>query len=148
MSLQGWQRAVRNQHPASGITDFWADLEVSFTKASILRRSAFFMVQLSHPYMTTGKTIALTRQTFVISVAAQMCILGWGVKGGGQDHLCWSLPALSPSGWLLDSLWACEAHCLSQPISQEVKGIPRLRELCSFIAHPQGHKSCPSSFFF
>ena len=35
------------------------------SKASILQGSAFFMVQLSHPYMTTGKTIALTRQTFV-----------------------------------------------------------------------------------
>ena len=35
------------------------------SKASILQCSAFFMVQLSHPYMTTGKTIALTRQTFV-----------------------------------------------------------------------------------
>ena len=35
------------------------------SKASILWCSAFFMVQLSHPYMTTGKTIALTRQTFV-----------------------------------------------------------------------------------
>ena len=35
------------------------------SKASILRRSAFFIVQLSLPYMTTGKTIALTRQTFV-----------------------------------------------------------------------------------
>ena len=35
------------------------------SKASILRRSAFFMVQLSHPYMTTGKTIALIRQDFV-----------------------------------------------------------------------------------
>ena len=34
-------------------------------KASILRRSAFFTVQLSHPYMITGKTIVLTRQTFV-----------------------------------------------------------------------------------
>ena len=34
-------------------------------KASILQRSAFFIVQLSHPYMTTGKTIALTRWTFV-----------------------------------------------------------------------------------
>ena len=34
------------------------------SKASILRCSAFFIVQLSHPYMTTGKTIALTRQTF------------------------------------------------------------------------------------
>ena len=35
------------------------------SKASVLRCSAFFMVQLSHPYMTTRKTIALTRQTFV-----------------------------------------------------------------------------------
>ena len=35
------------------------------SKASILRHSAFFMIQLSHPYMTTGKTIAFTRQTFV-----------------------------------------------------------------------------------
>ena len=35
------------------------------SKASFLLRSAFFIVQLSHPYMTTGKTIALTRQTFV-----------------------------------------------------------------------------------
>ena len=34
-------------------------------KASILQPSAFFIVRLSHPYMTTGKTIALTRQTFV-----------------------------------------------------------------------------------
>ena len=37
-------------------------------KASILRCSAFFMVQLSHPYMTTGKTIALTRRTLVSKV--------------------------------------------------------------------------------
>ena len=35
------------------------------SKASILRHSVFFTVQLSHPYMTTGKTIALTRRTFV-----------------------------------------------------------------------------------
>ena len=38
------------------------------SKVSILRHSAFFIVQLSHPYMTTGKTIALTRQTFVDKV--------------------------------------------------------------------------------
>ena len=37
-------------------------------KASILQRSAFFIAQLSHPYMTTGKTIALTRRTFVDKV--------------------------------------------------------------------------------
>ena len=40
------------------------------SKASILRRSAFFTVQLSHPYMTTGKTIALTRLTFVGKVTS------------------------------------------------------------------------------
>ena len=40
------------------------------SKASILRRSAFFMVQLSHPYVTTGKTIALIRWTFVGKVMA------------------------------------------------------------------------------
>ena len=38
------------------------------SKASVLRHSAFFTVQLSHPYMTTGKTIALTRWTFVDKV--------------------------------------------------------------------------------
>ena len=56
----------------------WLDLAVQGTlksllqhhssKASILRHSAFFIVQFSHPYMTTGKTIALTRQTFVDKV--------------------------------------------------------------------------------
>ena len=40
------------------------------SKASILRRLAFFTVQLSHPYVTTGKTIALTRWTFVDNVSA------------------------------------------------------------------------------
>ena len=38
------------------------------SKASILQHSTFFAVQLSHPYMTTGKTIALTRQTLVVKV--------------------------------------------------------------------------------
>ena len=66
-----------NEHP--GLISFrmdWDLLEVQGTlksllqhhsskKASILLRSAFFIVQHSHPYMTTGKTIALTRQTFV-----------------------------------------------------------------------------------
>ena len=66
-----------NEHP--GLISFrmhWLDLlavqgtlksllQHHSSKASILLRSAFFTVQLSHPYMTTGKTIALTRQTFV-----------------------------------------------------------------------------------
>ena len=66
-----------NEHP--GLVSFmmgWLDLLVAqgtskslfqhhSSKASILRCSTFFTVQLSHPYMTTGKTIALTRRTFV-----------------------------------------------------------------------------------
>ena len=40
-------------------------LQQHSSKASILQRSAFFIVQISHPYMTTGKTIALTRQTLL-----------------------------------------------------------------------------------
>ena len=49
------------------------------SKASILRCSACFTVQLSHPYMTTGKTIALTRWIFVGKVISLLfnCYLGW-----------------------------------------------------------------------
>ena len=49
------------------------------SKALILRHSAFFIVQLSHPYMTTGKILALTRRTFVSKVTSLLliCYLGW-----------------------------------------------------------------------
>ena len=48
------------------------------SKASILHHSAFFMVQLSHPYTTTGKTIALIRQTFVGKVMSLLFnMLNW-----------------------------------------------------------------------
>ena len=69
--------------------DWWDLLEVQGTlksllqhhssKASILQYSAFFILQLSHPYKTTGKTIALTRQTFVGKVMSLflLCYLGW-----------------------------------------------------------------------
>jgi len=50
LAVQGTLKSLLQQHSS---------------KASILRRSVFFTVQLSHPYMTTGKTIALTRWTFV-----------------------------------------------------------------------------------
>ena len=61
------------------------------SEASMLQRSAFFIVQLSHPYMTTGKTIALTRWTFVGKVMSLLFnmlsrLLTWGQankrKGG------------------------------------------------------------------
>jgi len=42
------------------------------SKASILQCSAFFIIQLAHPYMTTGKTIALTRQTFVDKIMSML----------------------------------------------------------------------------
>ena len=49
------------------------------SKASILQHSAFFIVQLSHPYMTTGKTIALTRWTLLAKycLCFWICYLGW-----------------------------------------------------------------------
>ena len=45
------------------------------SKVSVLRHSAFFMVQLSHPYMTTGKTIALTRRIFVSLLGIFNCLV-------------------------------------------------------------------------
>ena len=74
-----------NEHP--GLISFrmdWLDLLVvqgtlknllqhHSSKASILQHSAFFIVQLSHPYMTTGKTIALSRWTFVGKVTSLLC---------------------------------------------------------------------------
>ena len=82
-----------NEHP--GLISFrmdWLDLlalrgtlktllQHHSSKASILRHSAFFLVQLSHPYMTTGKTIALIRRTFVEKIMSLLCFLicclGW-----------------------------------------------------------------------
>ena len=77
-------------HPSneySGLTSFrihWLDLlavQATLTsllqhhssKASILQCSAFFIVQLSHPYMTTGETVALTRWNFVDKVMSLLC---------------------------------------------------------------------------
>ena len=52
----------------SGLISFRIDWFDLLSNASVLRSSAFFMVQLSNPYITTGKTIALTRQTFADKV--------------------------------------------------------------------------------
>ena len=78
LQFMGSQRVIPSKE-IPGLISFrmdWLDLLVvqgtlksllqhHSSKALILWRSAFFTVQLSHPYMTTGKTIALTRQTFV-----------------------------------------------------------------------------------
>ena len=81
-----WSFSISPSNEYSGLISFrifWFDLlavqgtlksllQYHSSKASILQCSAFFMVQLSHPYMTTGKTIALTRLTFVGKV---VCLL-------------------------------------------------------------------------
>ena len=91
----------------SGLISFrmdWLDLPCSprdsqesgehhSSKASILWCSAFVMVQLSHPYMTTGKTIAVTRQTFVGKVILCFLICCLGLSWGRQWH---PTPVLSP----------------------------------------------------
>ena len=76
--LKYWSFSFSYSSEYSGLICFWINWLISFlskglsrvfsntmVEASILQCSAFFMVQLSHPYMTTGKTRALTRQTFV-----------------------------------------------------------------------------------
>ena len=77
-----WSFSISPSNEYLGLIFFWIDwfdllavqgtlkslLQHHISKASVLRCSAFFIVQLSHPYMTNGKTIALTRWTFVVKV--------------------------------------------------------------------------------
>ena len=85
--------SISPSHEHSGLISFrmdWLDLladqgalksllQHHSLKASVLRYLAFFIVRLSHPYMTTGKTIALTRWTFVDKVMSLLfnMLLGW-----------------------------------------------------------------------
>ena len=96
-----------NEHP--GLISFrmdWLDLlavqgtlksllQPHSSKASILWRSAFFTVQLSHPYMTTGKTIALTRRTFVDKVMSLLFNMLYRLEGRKRNKI--QIPYL-PSG--------------------------------------------------
>ena len=85
------------------------------SKASILCHSAFFIVQLSYPYMTTGKTIALTRRTFVSKVISLLCnmlsrlVIAFLPR---SKHLLISF-LLSPSAVILESK---KIKCHSFPI--------------------------------
>ena len=73
-SDQSFSFSISPSNEYSGLISFridWFDLRLlqhHSSKALIVQRSAFFMFQLSNPYMTTGKTIALTRRTFVGNV--------------------------------------------------------------------------------
>ena len=92
----GFSISPSNEHP--GLISFridWLDLAIQGTlksllqhhspKASILWRSAFFTVQLSHPYVTIGKTIALTRQTFVDKVMSLLLICSLGHNSPSKE---------------------------------------------------------------
>ena len=79
-----WSFSIGLSHEYSRITSFridWFDLAVQETlqhhnlKASITQHSAFFMIQFSHPYITTGKTIALSILTFVSKVMSLLSVL-------------------------------------------------------------------------
>ena len=93
------------------------------SKASILRCSAFFTIQLSHPYMTTGKTIALTRRTFVgkiISLLFNMLsrlVISFLPR---SKHLLISW-LQSPSAVILE-LQKINSDTVSPPIYHEVMG--------------------------
>ena len=124
-----------NEHP--GLISFrmdWLDLlaiqgtlksllQHHSSEASIIRHSAFFTVQLSHPYMTTGKTIALTRRTFVGKVMSLLLnMLSRLVKSflpRNKHLLIWWLQ--SPSAVILE-LPQNKVYTVSPSISHEVMG--------------------------
>ena len=94
------------------------------SKASILQHSAFFIVQLSHPYMTTGKTIALTRRTFVgkvMSVLFNMLSRLVITFLPRSKHLSW---LQSPSAVILEppKIKSDTVSTVSPTISYEVMG--------------------------
>ena len=112
LAVQGTLRSLLQQHSS---------------KASILQRSAFFTVQLSHPYMTTGKTIALTRQTFVGKV---MSLLFNMLSRLVITFLPRSKPLLiswlqSPSAMILEppKIKSDTVYIVSPSISHELMGV-------------------------
>ena len=114
LAVQGTLKSLLQQHSS---------------KASILRHSAFFTVQLSHPYMTTGKTIALTRQTFVDKVMSLLfnmlsrLVITFFPR---SKHILISW-LQSPSAVILEPK-KIKSDTVSPSISQEVMG-PDLRFL-------------------
>ena len=124
-----------NEHP--GLISFrmdWLDLlavqgtlktllQHRSSKVSILQRSAFFIVQLTHPYMTTGKTIALTRRTFVDKVMSLLFNMLSRLVIKGRKCMSLALHQLTLSGvaQLLTAHWFC-------PFSSDT-GLPHLHTL-------------------
>ena len=156
-----WSFSISPSNEYSGLISFrmdWLDLlaaqgtlkgllQQHSSKASILRHSAFFIVQLSHPYVTTGKTIALTMQTFVCKVMSLVfhtlsrfavaflpkskCLFVSGGTGekqtnsgeifpSGTAKMC-SLTGSRQRGWFLDT-FALESDWQGSELRQETLG--------------------------
>ena len=116
------------------------------SKASILQCSAFFTVQLSHPYMTTGKTIALTRRTFVGKVMLLLNMLSRLVTTFLPRSKCLLISWLqSPSAVILEpqKIKSDTVFTVSPSISHEVMGpyamifIFWMLCVCIYTAHRQ-----------
>ena len=107
-SIGSFSFSISPSHEHSGLISFrmdWLDLfavqgtlksllQYHSSKASILMRSAFFIVQISHPYMTTGKTIALTRRTFVGKAMSLLTLILYRSQKPKREHtsaLTWKL---------------------------------------------------------
>ena len=120
----------------SGFISFWIDwfdllavqgtlkslLQHHSSKASILRHSAFFMVQLSHPCMTTGKTIDLTMQSFVRKLMSLLFTMLLGLSQlffqGASVLISWLQSKRLERAWMVFILfqrkgtWDCIANCM------------------------------------
>ena len=138
--------SLSNEHP--GLISYrmdWLDLlavqgtlksllQHHSSKASILRSSAFFTVQLSHPYMTTGKTIVLTRWTFVGQVRSLLFnMLSWlNIAFLPRSKRLSTSWLQSPSAVILEPLKikSLTVSIVSSSICHEVMG-PDLRFLWS-----------------
>ena len=92
------------------------------SKASILRRSAFFMVQLSHPYMTTGKTITLTRWTFVGNIMSLLSRLVIAFLPRSKRLLISWLQSPSAVIWEPKKIKSVTVSTVSPSIFHEVMG--------------------------
>ena len=133
------------------------------SKASILWHSAFFIVQLSHPYMTTGKTIALTRQTFVGKVtsllfnmlsrlekemAIHSSVLAWRIPGTEEPGRLQSVHGVAKSRTRLEQLHSLKiVHNFSSKEQASFNFMAAVT-ICSDFGDPQNKVShCFHCFF-
>ena len=124
------------------------------SKASIPRRSAFFTVQLSHPYMTTGKTIALTRRTFVGKVIYNLFWVNFSEKYKEEVQLYYfgcgycAVPAPFVEMTILSSL-KCSDIVVENKLTLYIRftsGFPDLLYWCPCLSLGQYHIFFMTSF--